>query len=113
MNHTKALERWETNAGNCKVTPQALWPIVKLLMKRDGPKAPTADHGHVGITYHLNKKANVIADCLENQFTSHDLCDKNREQQVETRVQALLASVDDATPRKVQDFVIYISMQIN
>jgi hypothetical protein len=37
-------------------------------------KAPTALHGPSGITY--------------------DLCDKNHEQQVETRVQALLASVD-------------------
>jgi hypothetical protein len=45
-------------------------------MKRDGPKAPTAVHGPLEITYHLNKKANMIVDCLENQFTSHNLCDK-------------------------------------
>jgi hypothetical protein len=37
----------------------------------------------------------MIADCLENYFTSYDLCDENHEPQVETRVQALLASVDD------------------
>jgi hypothetical protein len=44
----------------------------------------------------------VTADCLENQFTSHDLGDKNYERQVETRVHAsLLASVDD-TPEKVR-----------
>jgi hypothetical protein len=46
-------------------------------MKRDGPKAPTTIHGHLGITYHLNEKANVTADSLENQFMSHDLCDEN------------------------------------
>jgi hypothetical protein len=63
-------------------------------MERDGPQAPTAVHGPLGITYHLNEKANVIADCLDDQFTSHNLCDKNYERQVETRVQAPLASVD-------------------
>jgi hypothetical protein len=51
-----------------------------------------------GTLYHLNEKANVIADCLENHFTSHDLCDEH-EQEVETRVQALLASVDDSPLR--------------
>jgi hypothetical protein len=40
-------------------------------MKRDGLKAPTAVHGPLGITYHPNEKANAIADCLENKFTSH------------------------------------------
>jgi hypothetical protein len=64
----KALEWWETKVVNCEVTSQALWPIEKSLMKRDGPKALTAIHGPVG--YHPNEKANVIADCLENQFTS-------------------------------------------
>jgi hypothetical protein len=48
-------------------------------MQRDEPKAPTAVHGPLGIIYHPNEKANVIADCLENQFTSHDLCDENHE----------------------------------
>jgi hypothetical protein len=44
----------------------------------------------------------VTADCLENQFTSHDLCDENHERRVETRVQALLASVDDTALEKVR-----------
>jgi hypothetical protein len=48
-------------------------------MKRDGPKAPTAVHGPLGRTYHLNEKANMSADSFENQFTSHDLCDENHE----------------------------------
>jgi hypothetical protein len=38
-------------------------------------------------------------DCLENQFTSYDLCEENHERRVEARVQALLAPVDD-TPLK-------------
>jgi hypothetical protein len=76
MTRQKALEGWETEARYCEVTPQALWPIAKSLMKRDGPKAPTAIHGLLGIAYQPNDKANVIADCLENQFTPHDLVTK-------------------------------------
>jgi hypothetical protein len=93
MTRSKAAERWETKVGNCEVTPQALWHIEKSLMKRDGPKTPTVVHGPSGITYHPTEKVNVIADCLENQFTSHDLCVENHARQVETTVQALLASV--------------------
>jgi hypothetical protein len=44
----------------------------------------------------------VIEDCVENQFTSHDLCDENHDRQVETRVQALLASVEDIQLGKVR-----------
>jgi hypothetical protein len=50
----------------------------------------------------LNKKANMIVDCLENQITFHDLCDENHEWQVETRAQALLASVDNTPLGKVR-----------
>jgi hypothetical protein len=49
-----------------------------------------------------NENANVTADCLGNQFISHDLCDENHEGRVETRVQALLASVDNTTFGKVR-----------
>jgi hypothetical protein len=42
MTRKKELERWETRIANCEATPQALWPIAKSLLKRDGPKAPTA-----------------------------------------------------------------------
>jgi hypothetical protein len=92
MTRRKALERWETKVENCEVTSQALWPIAKFPMKRDGSKAPTAIHGSLGITYSSNEKANVIRDFLQNQFTSHDLCDENHERQVETTVQVLLES---------------------
>jgi hypothetical protein len=79
MNHGEALERWEAKVGNCEVTPQALWPTAKSLVERDGPKASTAVHGSLGITYQRNEEASAIARCLENQFTSHDLCDENHE----------------------------------
>jgi hypothetical protein len=41
MARRKALERWErweTKAEKWDVTPQAVWPIAKSLVKRDGPK---------------------------------------------------------------------------
>jgi hypothetical protein len=45
------------------------------------------------LNFHPVDKANAIADCLENQFTPHDLCDENHERQMEARVQALLEAV--------------------
>jgi hypothetical protein len=89
MTHRKALERWETKVWNCEVTPQALWPIAKSLIKA----WTKGTNGPLGITYQPNEKANVIAEYLENQFTSHDLCDENHARQVETTVKTLLASV--------------------
>jgi hypothetical protein len=74
-------------------------------MKRDGPNISTCVHGHLGITFHRNGKANAIADCLGNQFTSHYLCDENHERRVETRVKALLASVNN-TPLGKQALVV-------
>jgi hypothetical protein len=71
-------------------------------MKRNAPKAPTAVRGSLGITYHPKDKANVIANCSEDQFTSHEMCDENHERQVETRVKALLASVDGTTLGKIR-----------
>jgi hypothetical protein len=95
----KALERWETRIANCEATPQALWPIVKSRLKRDGPKVPTAISGSSGLKFHPLEKANAIADYLENLFTPHDLCDESHERRVETRVQALLETIDDS-PRE-------------
>jgi hypothetical protein len=61
MTRRKAVERWETTIGNCEATPQAMRPIGKSLMKRDGPKAPTAVRGPLSLTYHPKEKANAIA----------------------------------------------------
>jgi hypothetical protein len=44
----------------------------------------------------------MIADCLENQFTSQDLYDENHEWQIETRVQALFTSADDTPLEEVR-----------
>jgi hypothetical protein len=64
-------------------------------MKWDASKASAALHGPLGITYQPDEEANVIADYLEYQFTSHEVCDENRERLGESIVQALLASVYD------------------
>jgi hypothetical protein len=74
----------------------------EIAYEKDEPKAPAAVYGPLGIIFHPKEKANVIADCVENRFTSHDLCDESHERQVETRFQTLLASVDDTPLGKVR-----------
>jgi hypothetical protein len=64
-------------------------------MKRDGPKAPTAIRWPLGFTFHPLEKATAIADCLEKQFTSHELSDEKHERRVEARAQTLLENVDN------------------
>jgi hypothetical protein len=65
--------------------------------------APTAIHGLLGLKHHPLDKANAIANCLENQFTPHDLCDENHERRVEARVQALLKAADINPPPPPQN----------
>jgi hypothetical protein len=54
-----------------------MWPIAKSLTKTGGPKAPYAIHGPLGPIFYPVNKANIIANCLEEQFTVHNLleCD--------------------------------------
>jgi hypothetical protein len=91
-----------TDSGNTEVTPQAIGTIAKPPLKRDGPMAPTAIHGPSGLKFHPSDKANGLADCLENQFTHHDLCDENHERRVDIRVQALLEAVDNKPPERTR-----------
>jgi hypothetical protein len=65
LTRKKILERWETRLENAEETPQAIWSI-KSLINRDGPRAPTAIHGTLGLESHPMDKANPIADCLDN-----------------------------------------------
>jgi hypothetical protein len=102
LTRRKALEWWETKVAKTEVIPQAIWPIAKSLMKRDRPKAPTAIRGPLGFTFHPLEKGNAIADCLENQFTSHELCDENHKRCVEARVQALLETVDNNLSERIR-----------
>jgi hypothetical protein len=102
MTSKRALERLETKISNAEVTPVSIWHIAKSLLKRDGLRAPTAIHGASGLKFHPFDKANAIADCLEIQFTPHDLYDENNEWQVEAKVQALMESVDNSIPQRIR-----------
>jgi hypothetical protein len=61
-----------------------------------------------GLTFHPLEKA---ADCLENQFTLHDLCDENHKRQVEARVQTLLEAINNSSPEKIRpcDLQIFVN----
>jgi hypothetical protein len=102
MTRKKTLERWETKISNTEVTPQAIWPIAKSLLKRDEPRAPTAIHGPSGLKFHPSEKANAINDCLENEFTHHDLCEENHERRLEASVQTLLEAVDNKFSERIK-----------
>jgi hypothetical protein len=69
-------------------------------LERGRPKASSAITGPLGPLFHPIHNANAIANCFENQFTAHNLCDCDHRQQVEATVQALLATVDEGTSVK-------------
>jgi hypothetical protein len=102
MTRKKALELWETKLANTELKPPSILPIAKSFINRDGPRAPTAIHGPLGLNYHPVDNANAIADCLENQFTPHNLCEENHERQVEARVQALFEAVDSNPSERIR-----------
>jgi hypothetical protein len=62
---------WEIKIGNSEVTPQAIWPIAKSRLKRDGPRASTAILGPSGLKFHPSEKANAIADAWK--ISSHTM----------------------------------------
>jgi hypothetical protein len=101
MIQKKTLEQWETKLENTELTPQAIWPIAKSLTNRHVPRTPSAIHGLLGLKYHPEDKANATADCLENQFTPHDLCDEKNEQRVEARVQSLLEAAENNPQQRI------------
>jgi hypothetical protein len=74
MTRRKALEWWETKVRNFEVTPQAIWPDVKVPITIQGPLGPKCQP---------TEKAKTVTDYLENQFTLHDLCDENHKRWVE------------------------------
>jgi hypothetical protein len=86
--------------GNTEVTPQANWPIAKNLLKRDRPRAPNTIHGPSGLKFLPYERAKAIADCWENQFIHHNLCDENNERRLEATVQALLEDVNNKPPER-------------
>jgi hypothetical protein len=70
---------------------------VKLAqLNRDASRASTATHGYSGLKLLPKDKAKGIADCLENRFTQHDLCDEHHKRWVEATVQDLLETEESA-----------------
>jgi hypothetical protein len=102
MTRRKASERWETKISNSEVTPHAIWSLTKSLKKRDRPKAPSAIHGASGLQFLPTERPSAIADCLENQFTPHDLSEENDERWVEAQVHALFEAMNESPPEKVR-----------
>jgi hypothetical protein len=92
MSRRKEFERWETKISNSEVTSHAVWPLAKSLMRRDRPKTPNPIHGSPALKVFP----------LENQFTTHGLCEENHEGRVEVRGQALSEAVDDSPPERVR-----------
>jgi hypothetical protein len=43
--------------------------------KEGGPRASSVVCGSLGPLFYAIDKANIITDCLENQFRVYDLCD--------------------------------------
>jgi hypothetical protein len=107
----RALERWETRLTNCEATPQAVWPISKSLTKRGWLKVPSTIHGPLGLIFYPIDEANVIADCLRDQFRARDLCDCDCRCHVEAEVEALLGTIDEDTPVNFWLFDVSKEMQ--
>jgi hypothetical protein len=76
--------------------------MAKILLNRDAPKAPKVVHGFTGLKFFPTEKANAIANCLENRFTHHDLCDEYHERRVETIVQVMLETENIDPPEKIK-----------
>jgi hypothetical protein len=69
MAHRKAFEQSESKIGNSETKHQVMWPIVRSLIKRYGPKALTTTHGNLVLKFHPLETGKSTADCLKNQFT--------------------------------------------
>jgi hypothetical protein len=65
-------------------------------------RKPNAIHGPFGLIFYPIEKANATADCLENQFTLHDLCDENHRRQVKATVRTLLGATENNSPERVR-----------
>jgi hypothetical protein len=105
MTQRKALELWETKISNCEVTPQAILPIAKFLMKRDGPKAPSTIHGLSGVRFLRMEKANAIADWQIGSH--HTICVTNTMKSGWKLVSKLCLKPRTTPPQKSSDLVTY------
>jgi hypothetical protein len=66
--------------------------------------------------FHPTERANVIADCLEIQFTPHIFCDENHNRPVEATVQVLPEDVENSRlqsirPRDLQKLILFLNRE--
>jgi hypothetical protein len=78
-------------------------------MRRDNPKAPIAIHCCLGLKFLPLGKANMIADCLENQFSPYDMCEENHEWLVVAHIWALFEVMDNTPLEKVRPCDVLVS----
>jgi hypothetical protein len=75
-----------------------MWTVAKSFRKSGGPKTPSEIHDPLGPIFYPIDKANRIADCLENKFREHDLCNCERRRHAEAQVEDPVATADEDTP---------------
>jgi hypothetical protein len=75
---------------------------IKITCQRETTKGTNSYYDLLGLKCQPLEEANTIADCLENQFRTHDLCDKNHKRGAKAEVQALLGTVDNTPLEKVR-----------
>jgi hypothetical protein len=93
----RILARWGRKGGKLKSFTSSITVFYEIPYKKSGePNAPSAIHDPLDPIFYPIDKGKIIADCLENQFTAHDLCDCYHRRHVEAQVEALLA-----TPLKI------------
>jgi hypothetical protein len=78
-----------SNMGYCEIPHKEGWT-----------KGTNCNTWSFGPSILSERKANVIANYLENLFTPHEVCDTDHERRVEARIQALLTTVDETAPVK-------------
>jgi hypothetical protein len=71
-------------------------------MRMDNPKAPIAIHCCLGLKFLSLGKPNLIANCLENQFSPHDMCEGNHERLVVAHIHALFEVMDNTPLEKIR-----------
>jgi hypothetical protein len=69
----RALRRWGTKVANFEVIPQAIWPVAKYLMNRDGPRTPTVIHCLLSPNFLPLEKPNATAWKSSSQYSLGDV----------------------------------------
>jgi hypothetical protein len=104
LKYENGPEKSTWKMANCGVTPLSIWPIAKPSQKGVDQRhhLQFAILGSLDPIFYTINKANIITDCLENQFRAHDFCNCDHRWHVEAQVKVLLATGDKDTPVNFQ-----------